>query len=398
MQEPWITAYIDENGTNELDTSKQNVSNLFICVAVLVDDNQFETTNDGMKKISLEHCRGAEIANKRIGNNHSRRLLFLSAINKLPFGYYAIVVNKNKIFKTSGLQYKPSFYKNINKMLYKRLAKSGCNLRVVADEIGAQNFMDSFKSYLAKENLPDLFTKFEHSFANSATTPLIQLADLIAGTLSYCFDESKYSQHSENFRRLLQPKEIGISNWPFQIEEFADENPIADTDLIEWLRSSLRNRAIRFIEKFENDSNESVSMQAETLRMLLFAREFEYGKRQAIFSDELIERLENSGFVKLTKQAFSSKIIGGLRDEGIILSGSNEGYRLALSLSDIKEYLKHDKSIMEPMLNRLMKARETVKQDTANRFDILNDQEFCSLKNITDKFLEVQISNTSRRQ
>ena len=57
----------------------------------------------------------------------------------------------------------------------------------------------------------------------------------------------------------------------------------------------------------------------------------------------------------------SVEIIGGLRRAGIIISGSQNGYKLALSLKDIDEYLEHDKTIIIPMLSKLRSAQTNVR-------------------------------------
>jgi hypothetical protein len=121
---PWVTAFVDETGTNELDATKPGVSHLFICVAVIVAESELTVIADAMRQVSKEFCGGAEISSKRIGADHGRRLKFLQRIQSLPFGYFALIINKDRIPRDSGLQYKRSFYKFINRMLYERLLKT----------------------------------------------------------------------------------------------------------------------------------------------------------------------------------------------------------------------------------------------------------------------------------
>ena len=53
-------------------------------------------------------------------------------------------------------------------------------------------------------------------------------------------------------------------------------------------------------------------------------------------------------------------MIGGLRYKGIIIAGSPNGYKLALNLEDINNYLAHDNNIVFPMLDKLKLARDQV--------------------------------------
>jgi hypothetical protein len=104
-----LTVFVDETGTNELDSDKPGVSHLFICVAVVVDDTGLTATDAAIRQLSTDLCSGAEISSKRIGGDHKKRLKYLERIQNLPFGYFALVINKDRIPKDSGLQFKPVF-------------------------------------------------------------------------------------------------------------------------------------------------------------------------------------------------------------------------------------------------------------------------------------------------
>ncbi len=397
MDSSWLTAFVDECGTNELDSNKQGVSHLFICVAIVVNYEAIRIIEIEMRSISSELCGGAEVRSSKIGSNHHRRLQFINRIKNLPFGYYALVINKNRIKKESGLKYKTSFYKYINQMLYRRLDSCGMNMRVVADEIGGRDFMESFESYIIRKSQETLFTNFTsehfvHEFAGSKETPLIQLADLLAGTLSYCFDEGKKSEFSEVYRELLRSKEIEIQSWPVEIVPIPDKIPDTVRGLNDRLRKTCSNRAAKFIQENENSDIIEKAMQAATLRYLFFARNFEKREHQAVYADILMEDLKEEGFEEISKQAFSLGIIGKLREAGIIIAGTNEGYRLALSVEDIQDYLNHDKNIIEPMINRLITARDVVRHDTANGYDILDNQQYTCLKEIVEAFSDYRIN------
>ena len=381
----WVTAYVDETGTNNLDSSKPGVSHLFICVAVIVEEDTQGLATSGVQQTSMELCGGAEISSKRVGGDHERRIRFLERLCALPFGYFALVINKEKIPKDSGLQYKRTFYKFINRMLYERLLKNGRNLHVVADEIGGKDFMDSFVPYFEQKGMPGLFEKFDHKFANSAGTPLIQLADFIAGTLSYCFDQGKICAESKKFRELLRNKETAIQCWPWEATHVSISiHPPRSIDKV--IRERMIHRVSEFLDAHERSTDLERRMQAQVLSNLFFARQFEDRERQALVSDELMRRLVQEGFPELSKQFFHARLIGRIRDDGIILAGSNDGYRLALSVEDIEEYLSHDKNIIEPMLARMLKARGSVLFDTGQNYDVLNKPEYHSLKMLANTF------------
>lgn len=389
----WLTAYIDESGNHDLETSKSGASNLFVCVAVLLDGNQDQLVERKMQSVSNDFFSGSEVKSSGIRSKHNRRIEILEEVCKTHFGYYALVINKSQIFKESGLKHKRSFYKFLNNMLYARLLRSGVNLRIVADEIGGKQFMDSFLPYLKKKGKPDLFTDYTHRFASSKLTPQVQLADLIAGTLAWCFDESKGSAPTKQFRDLLKPKEIGIASWPQHYTGFVgvlDDGEENERDA--HVQECSINRAYRFIDEYEEDPDDKRRMQVSALRQLVHLRVLEEETPAGtIISDRLIHHLKREGFDIASRHQLSSQVIGPLRDCGILIAGGSDGYRLVCTVSDINRYLLHNACIMGPMISRLRTARESVKHDTANQYDILDADEFTLLRTIVESASEQEL-------
>jgi len=397
METPWLNIYIDESGTNELDSSKSGVSHLFFCIAIILKNSDIRHISNELHSISNKYCSGAEIKSNRIGTNHKQRLKYLNRITKLPFSYYALIVNKEKLPKESPFQYKQTFYKFMHSKLYAKLQQSGCNLKIFPDTIGDENFMNSFKSYLEGKGLfTNLFCEFEHSFIKSHENPIIQLADLVAGTLTYCFDQDKNCEYSEQFRNILKTKEVGINVWPSYQEKLPNKPTKSEEELNNYLTILTKNKARSFIKDNINSNNSDKKMQAIVLEKLLFSREFESKENQSIYADALIKLLKSEGF-DMSKHSLSSKVIGKIREAGIILAGNNDGYRLAYTKNDINEYLIHNKNIIEPMLYRLNIARTTINQGTINEYNIFQSDEFKLLKQIVDCFSEVKIKQNTTK-
>lgn len=385
-EQKWLTAFVDETGNFDLEIEKAGASNLFVCVAVICDELQSELIKTRMLEISRDEFGGTEVKSSGIAGSHKRRLRILEKIRDLSFGYYALIINKDAIERDSGLQYKPVFYKFLNRMLYNRLLQGGTALNIVADEIGGKAFMESFVPYLETRGKPDLFTTWSHRFVPSKECPQVQLADLIAGTLNWCFDHEKHCEHSDEFRELLRPKEIGISSWPLQIRDIPEVGDEQDASIWdEYIKVCSINRAQKFIAEYSEHEKEERHMQVAVLRHLLFVRQFE-DKGQPInrISDQLIRYLQQQGFPELSRQQFSSKVIGPMRDWGILISGGTDGYRLAFSAADIRRYLSHDMNIIKPMLARLKVARQGILQDTTNQYDILDNMDFAFLKTLAE--------------
>jgi len=387
---PWLNVFVDETGTADLDVVKDGVSPLFILAAVIVDEGQLQPAVGQMNRISSRLNSGAEIRSKKIGGDHRRRLAFLEAIQDVEFGFVALVVNKESVDGESGLSFKRSFHKYFHRVLETKLAQYGGGLRVSIDEHGSTEFMLGFEQYLNEHIGGTLFWGYEAQFVPSEESRLVQLADLVAGSLAYCFEKDKRCESTPRFRELLRAKQIDIWAWP-PIERL--EVPMPSTgrtsDVDSRLGAMAANRAVQFLENHRGDEGELVRAQVATLEMLLFARQFEEDAGRSIYGTELVRRLHARGLESVSEQVFRSQVVGRLRDAGIVIAGTGQGYRLSLSAADVADYLAHSQGIVLPMLSRIAAARRSILFDTASAYDILAPAEYSLIRAIVDCFGDV---------
>ena len=374
-----IKAFIDECGTNDLETQKDGNLDLFISVAILVPEGTYPQINEQTQEI-INKVAGGHLKSNNIRANHSRRLQILQKIQNIPFGYYACVVDKTAIYEDSGLAYKRSFYKFISQKIYRALSASICDLEIYMDELGGNDFQETFKEYLERKGLPNLFTSFTHHFVKDENYPLIQLADFIAGTLSYCFESQRKSEYSSQFRYLLQNKETDIEFWPLRQRE--NVIPAPDNSFDNQIYNLVINNAVNLEMKMrkEHMTTDDVSL-LKVLRILLFNKLYEDDK--VITAQNLRQKLSLQD-IDISENDISRKILPQLRDYGIIISGTAKGYRLATTLEQVRDYISHNKDIIFPMLKRLNIARQKIKLATANRLDIIDEIAEKKLSDILD--------------
>lgn len=390
MAERQLHVYVDESGDNQLDSSTSGTSHLFYLVAVVVDDVQQSFAEGQLDVVNRQHFGGGEIKSRSIGGDNARRLRVVEAIKEIDFGYYALVVNKDNVIRDSGYQWKKTFYKATRRRMYAKLVSSSWdNLFIHSHQIGSQEYMDSFAAYLSDMTMPSLFyPAVSHSFVSGTESRLVQLADLIAGTLSYCFDAAKRSEFTTEFRSILAEKEWALDVWPITLDSGVILPDVSD-ELDKTIYSSLLGKVARHLTELSGSSSDDDKMREAVLSKLLCARLYDDSKDQAIYSDKLMAMLVNAGYEKITKQVFTANIIGKIRDAGIIIAGTNMGYRLALSIADIRDYLAHNKSVIYPMFARIKKAQETIITATSNECDILKDDQL--LESIVETFCNGQI-------
>ena len=383
-----LNVFTDESGSVNLNDPNP----YYWVVAIIMPDSVLSANIVSLDNIASRFFSGGIIKSSNVGNNHKRRLEILQEIVSLDFQFAFLLVNKKKLNPESGYRFKPSFYKNINRRLYESLRRCGgqtLSLICKVDQHGTAEFQEQVQKYMQAQE--DLLCRFSMTFADDKSDRCIQLADFIAGSLRFCWEPEKENEYTTQFKKLLQGHQLTYSIFPPNKKQLsfldADSTP---EEIDEGIGNVLYNQAVDFIEKYEPDDDEYKQMQVATLKILL--ERADVNKNDHIYLAEIQEQLEEMGFEKINRQLFISKIIGGLRFAGIIISGSNKGYRLALSKTAIEDYLDHNKKIIFPMLNRLRKARERVL--SLVNYDILFRDKDQNLREILSSLQEMEIADT----
>lgn len=380
-----IHVYIDESGSTNIEVP-DGESPFYVCVAILVREENICAVKAGIDNISQRLNSGAVIKSSKIGNNHKRRITFAEDFSKLDFQYFAVLVNKNLLKDYPGLQYKKSYYKYINKTLYNLLSKfSTSDIIITADGFGNMDFQESCKEYFQRE-IEDLFKRAKFTFAADENCRVIQLADFIAGSINKYYFELLNSEEGKQLITLLKSKELYAETIPYgtTVSETAAG---FDDQLNANVWSLLNRKALSFISNNAITVDPKVQMQVVTLKQLYAKRKYE--NDNYIFSDELIRILEQSNFA-IKKQSFTTTVIGGLRRAGVIISGTSDGYKLALSLEDIREYLDHDRIVIEPMLEKLRFARGLLQAELS--YDILSEDRYSNLAEFLRVMLDERVN------
>ena len=232
--------------------------------------------------------------------------------------------------------------------------------------------------------MPDLFGDAKFSFENSKGNVGIQVADLISGTLSYVFDNHKKANDTPDYLKVLKEKTIRIELYPKTYENYVLENSAIAEDYDEEIAKLCFAQAVKFVEHNNDNNDPEVKAQVIVLQYLLF-RFMNNDTRGYIYTYELKDQLANTELRNMKDQAFRMRIIGKLRDKGVIIASSQKGYKIPSKKSEIEDFLNHDISIILPMLGRLKKCRDTVKLGTCGAVDLYQADAYKELKAFIEK-------------
>lgn len=377
-------AFTDEYGAFGYDIENPNVSTHFIITAVIVKESDLGVYEVGAENIRKKFFQTGEIKSSKLGSDkHHRRMLILKEIAALPMHFLTICIDKRGCMEnmnSKGLQYKGTFYKFMNNIVHRELRQAYSKLTIVADEMGTNDYMKSFCQYVDRhQDQANLLGEANFQFAKSNHDVRIQIADFISGTLARVYDEHKKSEYAGEYLNVLKENIIRIGMYPMSYKNYdISSSPLAE-DYDEDIARLCFSRAVTFIENNQQNEDAIVKAQIVVLKYLLF-RFMNNDTRGYIYTAELIDHIKHTSLGEIKEQTFRTKIIGKLRDKGVIIASSAKGYKIPSKTSELRDYIKHDAKIVFPMLSRLKKCRDLVKLSTVNALDLLDDTEFSELK------------------
>ncbi len=376
-----ISAFADEFGNNSFDFESQGTH--FIVATVICKNENLEKLQNDIDEIRRKHnFQTGEMKSSGVGPNHLRRRRILQDIAKLDISIYAVIVDKRQLFG-QGFGIKKSFYKYLNNLLYKELYRTFPRLELFVDEHGGNDFMREFKNYVEKHHERNLFTGSDFNIQNSQQSYFIQLADFVAGSLGYIFDETKKSENSIVFEKLLEPKISSLNFFPkeFSFKEFQETN--VDETFDPKIAEVCYLRVQTFIDKETGNDQQKID-QINFLKLLLLFQRASIRNRY-ISTKEIFNHLNQSRQEGLKEEYFRTKVVGNLRDQGVLIASSRDGYKIPSCSKDLDNFINHGKRIVLPMLYRIEQARNAIKLATGNELDILNKDVFSELKELFDR-------------
>lgn len=376
-------AYVDEFGAFGYNFESEGCSTHFIITAIIVDENDISMVKQNVEIIRDKYFHNGEIKSSRIGRDHRKRISILNELKVLPFKIFALVCDKRRIYEQSGLRFKPSFYKFINNLVYQELRTSFSNLVITADEVGENDYLQSFAKYIREREIPlSLFDKSLFRFDNSKDNLIIQVADIIAGSLAYNYDEHKKEKaNGNNYISILSSKILMIKEFPQTFENFNIEQNDSNPQYNAQIADICYRKAKFFMETHKGSDELEIKQQLAVLDYLLF-RFMNRSPRKYIPTKELINQLCYLGFDRMSIQAFRAKIIAKLRDNEVIISSSPDGYKIPSSESELEDFINRGKTIILPMLSRLKKCNDIIKLGTSGGIDLFQRAEYHILANM----------------
>jgi len=364
--------YIDEYGDKSIHFEKSGVSIYFIVTAIIVDKVDLERIEHEINELRPKYTQAPEIkSNSKAFKDINKRLQFLTDLSKLDFKIYSVIVDKRKIFENSGLRFRESFFKYINNLLDSDLYLYFPYLEIVSDEHGSEKFMNGFIEYVKDQHKQyELFRKPEFRFGDSKKEILIQLADFISGSLARCYDPDKRIENPNLILDILKKNILHLREWPeTNISALKNSNDI-DEQFNPEIATFALNQINHFISSNEKKSDDFTKNLLICLHYLVFR--FRNNPFIYILSDEIIDRICVRG-ITLSKRVFTKDVIGTLRDQGILITSSQIGYKIPCSKADLIRFFNNYTTKIIPMIETLDQCNVLTKTATSGSINLLDD-------------------------
>ena len=245
--------------------------------------------------------------------------------------------------------------------------------------------MQSFAAYVRSKEIPlDLFDNSLFRFEDSKHSVIIQVADIICGSLAYHYDARKNAEiDGHNYLSLLGDKILRIKEFPETFDTFNVSQNDLNPEYNPQIADICYRKAKYFIETHNNTEDIEVKQQISVLNYLLF-RFMNKSPRKYIPTKELINQLVYLGYDKLSVQTFRNKIIAKLRDNEVIISSSKGGYKIPSTEKELYDFVNHGKSIIMPMMSRLKTCNDVIRMGTNGEINLFEKTEYQSLAKMFD--------------
>ena len=304
-----------------------------------------------------------------IGKNHKRRIKILTELLNLDFSLLILIADKQKFYKDLAItNYKESFIKYLHLKLYNEMYAAYPKLKIIEDEYGLSEFQKGYREYVrANRPQPNLFNEYDFDYVNSKHNPIVQIADIIAGSIM----QHLLDNEAPNVLKIFESRIRGIVNFPNTYSSFI-AGIKANRNFNEKIYALAEHRATQYIDSHINIDDIDTRMRILFLKHLLWIvrniNPFIY-----ISSPEIIKVLSDLSDSKISRNYLYRKIISPLRDAGVIIASCSHGYKIPICIDDIYAYVNQTNSIVGPMLHRVEKCRQLILFQTDGALDIFDD-------------------------
>jgi hypothetical protein len=207
-----MRVFIDDSGDPGFRLDKGSSPFFVIALVIFDDDLDAERTSLRIKETRRELNLSDSYEFKFNKSNKNIKMTFIDKVTIFNFRIRAIVVDKNKIISPRFHSEKEDFYNFVIMQVLKNNNGKLKKAKLYFDSRGERAIRDQLRVYLSRE-LDNKTKKIfrELKFENSKNNTLIQLADMVAGSI-YAYYTNKDKYYLEQLQRHNKVEDL----WDFK--------------------------------------------------------------------------------------------------------------------------------------------------------------------------------------
>ncbi len=374
--------YIDEFGNTHLDLSKKGTFSHFVYTSVIISEEHETKAREVRKEICKKFRLGDNIKSNNIGDKKyfQRRLDILQyLVDNLEFTIDVLVIDKSKIdIEKGGLRFKKVFYKYFQKLFVSKYNEIFESYDIYPDKVGT-DFVTELEDFIRTNTInldlfnPDRTYKLSDDIKDEK---LVQLADIIAGSLGRIFCSSHSNERMQEIYNILHTR-LTVQHFPFKTNY---QIKLTEEDKEKNLLVKKLNQEV--LENYINSTN--YKKDHLKIRLLDFlSLQNRMSPQRLVPSYEIVDYLKN--FTMQMSDEKLKMLIRDLRYQGLfIISHSGKpGYKLASSYDDIIKHFNHFMRYVIPMLEKIKVINEKMSNTSFNDLNPLEkDTRFELIKNL----------------
>ncbi len=377
-----IYAFIDEAGSFGWELENPSCGSHIVIAAIIVAEDVLEETISKIRKVKQSFFPNSEMKSVAIGDNIQKRKRILSQLYKAPYNVMLCIVDKAKMKEWPYAYQREKFYQYINYNFYEFLKISYPNLIVCADELISSEYMTSFIQYVKEQENHDLFSATDFRFENSKENILIQLADIVSGSIRRMYDKTIGEKY--DYCYMWRDKILDILFFPESWHNYTDRSPVGRKEFDSIIARICFEQAVQFLKSHKKIRDLEDRARVLTLRFLL--SQMVNKNNNYIQTKDIRKHLKALGIDSWPTQSFRNKIIAKMRDQNVLITSSPHGYKIPTTEKELYSFINHGNSIVEPMLRRLIKCHHIIRNKTLGHVNLFERAEYANLK----KYMEAQ--------
>lgn len=394
--QPKKLCFLDETGNKTLDAGPGGLGTYFVLTATLVGQDDAEKVKAQAERIRDEFFPAGRMSSSELGSRTEVRIKLLAKIAALPIQVVILAIDKGSISKESGLEWHKSFFRHSSHVLSTRMLSAYPAIEIWQDESGTKDFLDEFRRYLVrqfdeKQGLPSLFEQpddpaLKLHLETADRNVLIQVSDLVGGSYWRILEGREEDRFEDAFHRILEKRILFIDQWPpdYRRKRYSKQEVPQDPSLDESLEYYCVKKTHEYLtaEPSESDPEGDAARKA-FVRFLLYRLESR-PKTEFVKTKVILRFLNSVSARPIDQEYLNTRVIGKIRDAGVIISSSPKGCKIPTSVQDIHSFLSRANQIVPQMVSQVQDANDQLKIVSFGAQNLLDLPEFAQLRKLVE--------------